>query len=727
MAMAAHVGSFNTGTGTTDVAVTAPGFTPKAIIFWWSGRTEGTDTIGGQNAQFGMGFATGTTARRSISLQSEDGQAASDSDRAIRDDSCISTITTTRTLDGAGDLKSLDANGFTIAIDDAFARDLRVSYLALGGDDITNAATGTFTMPAVTGNQDISGVGFQPDFVMFLATGNDAVPEYAANACAIMGAASGGSAANNGVLMCFARTNQATMNTGGYSITNECVQDVDSRDGDPIDKAQLTLFQSDGFRLNWTTAPASDEQCFYLALKGGNYLVGELSTRTDTNDIAETSFGFQPDAAMFFSHAKAESTTTVADDHAEVSIGAFSATDERSAQGYFDEDAAADSNVITAIEHDACYVHIKSDATIDGLMDVKSIDSDGFTMVMDDADPAAAFVWYVAFGSAGGSTVTKELSDTSVLAENQTRDFWGDRLQADPFTLSENLDPLRHLIRLQSDSSTFTDLLTYQRLLMRLLSNTVTFSDQQLRDFYGDRTLQESIALTDSLVRSGWSDRLLQELLSFSDQHAVDRWLVRLNQESIAIAEQIARDGIFTRDLQDVFTFAEDLVESVTSAGGQLIQKTLSDTFVLADNMLVDRIMDRVQSDAFTFLDQTVRIGIFDRLQSDAIPTVENFLTDTLLDRSLQESIVLAENLLWDEVLVRQISDEFSLTDQIVRDLIVDRVLADTFTFVGNLVPSSAEADVVEFVHWRLYTYHKWALRRRLWRRYMDLDIYPPQ
>jgi hypothetical protein len=366
---------------------------------------------------------------------------------------------------------------------------------------------------------------------------------------------------------------------------------------------------------------------------------------------------------------------------------------------------------------------VRTNTSIDTSID---LDAGANAATTQYADEGVIVVFSTELPADGGQTVEKDLSDNFTFASNQLRDFWGDRLQADSFTPSDNLDPLRYLLRLQSDSSTFSDSPTYQRLLMRLLSNSATFSDQQLRDFYGDRTLQESIALTDSLVRSGWSDRLIQEIFSFGDQHAVDRWLVRLNQESIALAEQIARDGVFTRDLQDVFTFAEDLVESVTSAGGQLIQKTLSDIFVLADNMLVDRIMDRVQSDAFTFLDQTVRTGIFDRLQSDSILTVENFLTDTLIDRSLQESIVLAENLLWDEVLIRQVSDEFSLTDQIVRDLVVDRVLADTFTFVGNLVPSSAEADIVEFVHWRLYTYHKWALRRRLWRRFMDLDHYPP-
>jgi hypothetical protein len=57
---------------------------------------------------------------------------------------------------------------------------------------------------------------------------------------------------------------------------------------------------------------------------------------------------------------------------------------------------------------------------------------------------------------------------------------------------------------------------------------------------------------------------------------------------------------------------------------------------------------------------------------------------------------------------------------------VVDRLLADTLTFAENLSATTTAEEAAEFVHWRLYLHHKWALRRRLWRRFMDLDHYPP-
>jgi hypothetical protein len=140
-----------------------------------------------------------------------------------------------------------------------------------------------------------------------------------------------------------------------------------------------------------------------------------------------------------------------------------------------------------------------------------------------------------------------------------------------------------------------------------------------------------------------------------------------------------------------------------------------------------DRVCDRNVQDAFSFVEQTVRTGVFDRTQSDNILLTENFLANAALDRRLQASLVLAENLLTDSVLTRTVADAVSLTDQTVRDLILDRLLDETLVFADNLTTAEVEAPVTDFIHWRLYTYHKWALRRRLWRRYMDLDTYPPQ
>ncbi len=77
--------------------------------------------------------------------------------------------------------------------------------------------------------------------------------------------------------------------------------------------------------------------------------------------------------------------------------------------GTLDENGTADSETARAVEHDEVYANIATDDTIEGLLDIKSIDSDGFTCVMDDPDPSAAFVPYMAFGdTAAPSTIIQD-------------------------------------------------------------------------------------------------------------------------------------------------------------------------------------------------------------------------------------------------------------------------------------------------------------------------------
>jgi hypothetical protein len=92
-----------------------------------------------------------------------------------------------------------------------------------------------------------------------------------------------------------------------------------------------------------------------------------------------------------------------------MSIGAFSALNERGAQSFWDEDNKDTTEVSTAIRFDAVYASIAADATIEGLMDVKEINSSGFKCVMDDPDPSAKFVPYIAFGPGGAPPVIPDL------------------------------------------------------------------------------------------------------------------------------------------------------------------------------------------------------------------------------------------------------------------------------------------------------------------------------
>ena len=405
MALQSFVGSFNTGTGaaTTTVVVTGVGFVPKSIIFWWSGRSESTDTIGRASHVRGFGVANSATDRRAIVNKVVDAAANADTQRAHDNAACILSVSVAAAIDGQIDLQSMDADGFTLVVDDAMPLDLRVNFMALGGDSLTNVQSGQFQAATVTGNQDITGVGFQPDFVMVFGIEYATAPPSATGyAPFLIGAAV--SSSQQGILVTASEDTVSTMDTFSYCTDDEFIANSSAEDTSIETRADFVSFLSDGFRINWIEIIAGARYHHYLALKGGNYVVGNLLTQTDTvTDIVESGFGFQPSGAMFFSAGVAKSTNDVSSNNDRVSIGAFSGVSTRGAQGTLDEYNLTDSEVTTAIEFDEVYVNIKTDSTIDGLMDVKSIDSDGFTMIMDDADPAQAFVWYIAFGAAAAA------------------------------------------------------------------------------------------------------------------------------------------------------------------------------------------------------------------------------------------------------------------------------------------------------------------------------------
>ena len=413
MAVAAAVGTLLIDTGAigTTYAVSGLTFQPTAVILWWGGRSDSVDAQGVADVMAGIGFAVSTSDRRCQAVRSQNGAGTSVTQTAYRDDACVTTMTNARAVDGLADLQSMDAGGFTLVIDDAFATAIRASYLALGGD-VALAATGQFKNPTGAGNADVTGLSFQPDCVLFLSTRETATPPVASTVDAIMGFGAAVSPSQRGVIGFMLVDAQGTSNTFCYGFDAECLTSLNTPGGtnSTVRRADFVSFLSDGFRLNWLETSATLYFNFFLALKGGQYAVGKLLTQIDTTtSIPSEQLPFAPRAVLFASHNKAKSTQDTPQDDAEWSIGAATSTTSRTAQGFIDRDGRATTICATAIEVDEAYVNQSSAATpvVEGLMDLSSMVSgqfNGFTSIMDDADPSAAFVWYLAVGDAAGAT-----------------------------------------------------------------------------------------------------------------------------------------------------------------------------------------------------------------------------------------------------------------------------------------------------------------------------------
>lgn len=406
MALQCYVDAFNIGTGAVASTVirTGYGFQPKACIYYWAGHTSATDTSARMDIKAGIGVATSATDRRCVTVQSDDGPTNMATDRKHNNAQCIECLTTAGAVDGNADLQSFDAGGQTLVIDDQFTTDLRVMCLALGGSDITNVATFQLQAPTATGNADFTGLSFQPDAILLFSAGiTTAPPSTATSHLLSIGAATGTAQA---VFACMDVDAGGNSATGSYSQLTECVALMASATSITF-RASFVSFLSNGFRLNWVEVTTGQPYIFGLALKGGSYLVGDISVPATLNATqVETGFGFQPSGALFLTDANTVPTADVSNTNLYASIGAMSSASNRGAQGWNSAHNTTTAQCTTAVDHDAVLV-VPGNAVVVGLVDVQSVESDGFTTIVDLAMGGAVSVWYLACGSSGGAPAQK--------------------------------------------------------------------------------------------------------------------------------------------------------------------------------------------------------------------------------------------------------------------------------------------------------------------------------
>ena len=398
MALSSYVGSFNIDssiTATNTQSVTGVGFQPKIVMFWWSGSNATSDSVAGGYINIGFGVMIDGSNRWACLGASDDAQATTQTLKFLSDAYCVASFpSAVATNLGLADYSSMDADGFTLIIDDQFSVDMRVSFLALGGDDLTNYKVDVVARGGSLGNNSYTGIGFQPD-ALITATSLQA-SGYADEGSFCIGMATASDA--QGVAAWGSDDNVSTTDAEGYGYNGEI--NAGFFGGGLGWRDAFVSFDADGFTVNHIENTGL--VFAYIALKGGQYLVGDLTTRTDSNDISET-VGFQPSAIIFASANRALSTQNTETAHARLSIGAATSASNRAVHAVSDEDNLADSETAYTNQDDAVYAHVIDDA-IEALMDIKSIDASGFTCVMDDTETSACWVTYLAIGAAATGT-----------------------------------------------------------------------------------------------------------------------------------------------------------------------------------------------------------------------------------------------------------------------------------------------------------------------------------
>jgi hypothetical protein len=402
-------GTFTKSTGAAPVSqsITGIGFSPEALIFFWTRQT--TAGLASQ-VQAGYGFTTGPANERAIAIASNDAVAPSNTGkRQSQQRSIILLSGGSPTLGAQAELLSLDADGFTLNWTTNEARADIIHYVALGGADLTNAFANSFTVVAGAGMQSVTGVGFQPDFVMTLSMDDASLDSNDSIGKASLGFASAPTA--RGTLSVTLRDGQSTTDTCVRQRVDRFLSELRSDCGDDM-LADLVSFDADGFTINKTNADDAT-LVHYLALKGGKYGVGAFNKSPSAAPASQSvsGLGFQPVGLLLASKDLPSSTAIVAEGR--ISFGASDGTNE-GATWFHDKDALSTTDTNQRTASDKIAVHA-SQTTLDAEADLASFDADGFTLTWNPNSGAADEILYVAFGST--VSITQSIAEAWNLAD----------------------------------------------------------------------------------------------------------------------------------------------------------------------------------------------------------------------------------------------------------------------------------------------------------------------
>src|SRR3990167_422965 len=402
MALSVFVGSLTAPASTGNQAYTGGGFTPAVVLFFSSGQSSDATAA---HAELNMGVGISASERRSVWDGEEDGVGTTDVNTNRSTTRCVGVLTpATGVVVLAADLVSLDADGFTLNWVTT-SSGIIVNYLALGGADLTNVKLGDVSIPTTTGSSSVTGVGFQPDCVLLFASRNDT----GGNAKFALGGAT--SSSSRACIAVADRDSQSASRGSKRQLTNRCFTQVNgfiSAPGAIINEADFVSFNADGFTLNWVTVDTTVSSAYYLALKGGNYKVGNFTQKTSTGTQAITT-DFTPTGLLLWSFANTATSDETADWN--LSLGFASSPTARailwSGVNHGSDPIQADKRMDrTKIMH---MMTPGATPSTEATADLDSFNSTDFTLNWSVADATAREICYVVVGSAGAPTPTARI------------------------------------------------------------------------------------------------------------------------------------------------------------------------------------------------------------------------------------------------------------------------------------------------------------------------------
>jgi hypothetical protein len=253
-----------------------------------------------------------------------------------------------------------------------------------GGGGTLLAKAGSFTAPGTTGNQSVTGVGFQPKVVLFRY---NILAVDTSSGDSTIGFGVGISSSDRRVSGDYSNTG---LSSSSHSAWNQTSYVIYTPGGGS--RADFVSMDSDGFTINWVASSQMSVQ--YLALGGDgltNFKTGSANAKTTTGNQSYTGVGFQPTCLITW--AGKFSTSPL--DQSTNGNGLFGFATSSSARGMVAWRNLNGSNPQVAKRRQSTQ-RILSTTTTFTEADLVSFDSDGFTLNYTAAGGTADTFYYLA-------------------------------------------------------------------------------------------------------------------------------------------------------------------------------------------------------------------------------------------------------------------------------------------------------------------------------------------
>lgn len=414
MAMDVKVGTFTKNTATGNQSITGIGFIPKVVIFFL-----GKNTATGFRTDFSqsIGWGVSSTERTAHTAFGPGGDTTGKTLGASSNIRCIligeGTLKPLVYSDEA-DLVSMDADGFTINwVTNGGTAEI-IGFLALGGADLTNVKAGNFFANTSTGNQSITGIGFQPDLCLFTTEAKSTSYPAGQGKGFNFGAAIS-STSRFALGIAGGRPGKAGEG-GGYLTNVRCLLGI--KKGTQLEYEWDFVSQdTDGFTVNLLLTKGSAIPVEYLCLKttNGEVNIKEILSPTSTGTQATTGVGFKPSAILDFTRSQVSSTVGLNDSSA--GVGVSDATTDYMVNATSLDNPGSVSLADTHLSTTKIGTSITPGATptLDEEADVTSFDTDGFTLDWTTVSATQIAHQILSFGEAGAGATTVSIFKPTTL------------------------------------------------------------------------------------------------------------------------------------------------------------------------------------------------------------------------------------------------------------------------------------------------------------------------